>query len=91
MQFFDKLDKIIWRMDEPFACGYVYLYAQRCVFEEAKKHGLTVVLDRQGSGEQLAGYTPFYKVLFIELMKKRNVELSEYLCRALGRCFQCRD
>lgn len=63
-----KLDKIIWHMDEPFpgtSC-----YAQWCVFEEAKKQGLTVMLDGQGSDEQIAGYTPFYKVLFIELMKK---------------------
>lgn len=65
---FDKLDRIIWHMDEPF--GSTSVYAQWCVFEEAKKQGLTVMLDGQGSDEQLAGYTPFYNVLFIDLMKK---------------------
>ena len=65
---FDELDKIIWHMDEPFPGTSVY--AQWCVFREAKKHGLTVMLDGQGSDEQLAGYTPFYKLLFMELLKK---------------------
>lgn len=67
-RLFEKLDQIIWHMDEPFAGTSIY--AQWCVFEEAKRQGLTVMLDGQGSDEQLAGYTPFYKVLFIELMKK---------------------
>lgn len=65
---FEKLDQIIWHMDEPFAGTSVY--AQWCVFEEAKKRGLAVMLDGQGSDEQLAGYTPFYKVLFIDLFRK---------------------
>ncbi|MEE3480731.1 MAG: asparagine synthase (glutamine-hydrolyzing) [Lachnospiraceae bacterium] len=64
---FDELDDIIWHMDEPF--GGTSIYAQWCVFREAKQHGLTVMLDGQGADEQLAGYTPFYKVLFIQLLK----------------------
>lgn len=67
-EVFGKLDEIIWHMDEPFPG--LSVYAQWRVFEEAKRRGLTVMLDGQGSDEQLAGYTPFYKVLFIELMKK---------------------
>ncbi|RKM57888.1 asparagine synthase (glutamine-hydrolyzing) [Butyrivibrio sp. CB08] len=67
---FNILDKIIWHMDEPFPG--LSVYAQWCVFAEAKRQGLTVMLDGQGADEQLAGYTPFYKVLFIELMKKRK-------------------
>lgn len=65
---FSVLDKIIWHMDEPF--GSTSIYAQWNVFEEAKRRGLTVMLDGQGSDEQLAGYTPFYNVLFIDLIKK---------------------
>ena len=64
---FTELDKIIWHMDEPF--GGTSIYAQWCVFREAKKHGLTVMLDGQGADEQLAGYTPFYRVLFLQLLK----------------------
>ena len=64
---FSELDKIIWHMDEPF--GGTSIYAQWCVFREAKKNGLTVMLDGQGADEQLAGYTPFYRVLFLQLLK----------------------
>lgn len=64
---FTELDKIIWHMDEPF--GGTSIYAQWCVFREAKKNGLIVMLDGQGADEQLAGYTPFYRVLFLQLLK----------------------
>lgn len=65
---FDELDDLIWHMDEPF--GGTSVYAQWCVFKKAREHGLTVMLDGQGADEQLAGYTPFYQVLFIDLLKK---------------------
>lgn len=67
-QLFDELDTILWHMDEPF--GSTSVYAQWNVFREAKKQGLTVMLDGQGADEQLAGYTNFYKVLFVYLLKK---------------------
>lgn len=69
-QLFEELDTIIWHMDEPF--GSTSIYAQWNVFKEAKEKGLTVMLDGQGADEQLAGYTGFYRVLFIELLKKRK-------------------
>ncbi len=43
-----------WRQDEPF--GSTSMYAQWCVFEEAKRQGVKVMLDGQGADEQLAGY-----------------------------------
>ena len=67
-RMFSVLDRMIWHMDEPFASTSIF--AQWNVFEEAKRQGLTVMLDGQGADEQLAGYTPFYNVLFIELLKK---------------------
>ncbi len=67
-KIFEELDHIIWHMDEPF--GGTSIYAQWCVFKEAKRRGLTVMLDGQGSDEQLAGYSAFYKVLFTQLLKK---------------------
>lgn len=65
---FSEVDKIIWHMDEPF--GSTSIYAQWCVFKEARKQGLTVMLDGQGADEQLAGYTAFYKMLFVNLLRK---------------------
>ncbi|MDP4171669.1 MAG: asparagine synthase (glutamine-hydrolyzing) [Bacillota bacterium] len=65
---FNDLDKIIWHMDEPFASTSIY--AQWNVFKTAKTAGLTVMLDGQGADEQLAGYTPFYQLLFVKLLKQ---------------------
>lgn len=67
-KLFDELDKLIWHMDEPFASTSIY--AQWNVFRKAKEKGLTVMLDGQGSDEQLAGYTPFYQVLFVNLLRR---------------------
>lgn len=63
----DDFDKFIWHMDEPVASSTHY--AQWAVFEEASKNGLTVMLDGQGSDEQLAGYTGFFTVRFAELIR----------------------
>lgn len=67
-QVFAELDKIIWHMDEPF--GSTSIYAQWNVYREAKKQGLTVMLDGQGADEQLAGYTAFYDLLFSNLLRR---------------------
>ena len=65
---FEELDHIIWHMDEPF--GSTSIYAQWNVFKKAKECGLKVMLDGQGADEQLAGYTPFYKVLFCNYLRR---------------------
>ncbi len=64
----NDLDKIIWHMDEPL--GSTSTYAQWSVCKAAKENGLTVMLDGQGADEQLAGYTDFYTVLFVNAIKK---------------------
>ena len=66
-RLFEEVDQIIWHMDEPF--GSTSIYAQWNVFKEAKKNGLTVMLDAQGADEQLAGYSAFYGVHFANLLK----------------------
>ena len=68
--FFDELNEVIWHMDEPF--GSTSIYAQWNVFKEAKKQGLTVMLDGQGADEQLGGYTGFYSIYFTNLLRKRK-------------------
>ncbi len=65
---FENLDQMIWHMDEPF--GSTSVFAQWNVFQEAGRCGLKVMLDGQGADEQLAGYTPFYKVLFCHNLRK---------------------
>jgi asparagine synthase (glutamine-hydrolysing) len=61
------LDKIIWQQDEPFDSTSVF--AQWMVFAEAKRHGLTVMLDGQGADEQLAGYHEYYGRFFTGLLR----------------------
>lgn len=50
----EDLDRFLWHMDYPF--GSTSQFSQWCVFEGAKKAGLTVMIDGQGADEQLAGY-----------------------------------
>ena len=63
----DELDNFTWHMDEPLTS--TSHYAQWCVYREAHAQGLTVMLDGQGSDEQLAGYTEFFELMFIELIR----------------------
>jgi asparagine synthase (glutamine-hydrolysing) len=51
---FQKASDITWHQDEPF--GSTSIFAQWCVFEEASRAGVKVMLDGQGADEQLAGY-----------------------------------
>lgn len=69
--FFEILNKIIWHQDEPF--GSTSIYAQWCVYEEAKKQGLTVMLDGQGADEHLAGYGDFHSVYFKDLFYRFEI------------------
>ena len=60
------LDKIAWFQDEPFVSTSIF--AQWSVFKEAKKNNLLVMLDGQGSDEQLAGYNIFQALYLEELL-----------------------
>lgn len=51
---FAKAGDLTWHQDEPF--GSTSIFAQWCVFEEAKRAGIKVMLDGQGADEQLGGY-----------------------------------
>lgn len=55
---FTASPQITWHQDEPF--GSTSIFAQWNVFLEAKKNNVTVMLDGQGSDEQLAGYHTFF-------------------------------
>lgn len=51
------LDALAWHQEEPFPT--LSIYAQWCVMAEAKKAGVTVLLDGQGADEAFGGYRPF--------------------------------
>ncbi|MFO0773158.1 MAG: asparagine synthase (glutamine-hydrolyzing) [Nitrospiraceae bacterium] len=51
---FTCAEKLTWHQDEPY--GSTSIFAQWCVFEEARRQGIKVMLDGQGADEQLAGY-----------------------------------
>lgn len=47
-------ERLTWHQDEPHY--NTSMYAQWCVFEEARRQSIKVMLDGQGADEQLAGY-----------------------------------
>lgn len=66
-KLFEVSEKITWHQDEPF--GSTSIYAQWSVFELAAKNNVIVMLDGQGSDEQLAGYHGFFAPFFYGLLK----------------------
>jgi asparagine synthase (glutamine-hydrolysing) len=64
----ESLDKLIWHLDEPF--GSSSQYSQWSVFEGAASVGLKVMLDGQGSDEQLGGYSGNDLALYSGLLRK---------------------
>ncbi|KAB0675909.1 asparagine synthase (glutamine-hydrolyzing) [Aureimonas leprariae] len=66
---FARAVDITWHQDEPF--GSSSIFAQWCVFEEAKRAGVKVMLDGQGADEQLAGYHGSFPYYMAGLRKDR--------------------
>ena len=66
----DELDTWLWHMEEPV--GASNTYAQYCVARLAREHGIKVLLDGQGSDEQLAGYRKFILVYLRQLVETRH-------------------
>jgi len=64
-------DRHLWHMDLPF--GSTSPFSQWCVFEAAAHAGLKVMLDGQGSDEQLAGYAGSESALYAGLMARGAV------------------
>ena len=89
----DDIFDLISCQGEPFAGASIY--AQFKVFEEARKNGVTVILDGQGADELLAGYEG-YEINFLEslLDKKKFATFYNYILLlrnrrkySLQRCF----
>ncbi|WP_026182824.1 asparagine synthase (glutamine-hydrolyzing) [Leeia oryzae] len=67
-QLFEISPRITWHQDEPF--GSTSIFAQWSVFQCAKENDVTVMLDGQGSDEQLAGYHSFFGPHLASLYKQ---------------------
>lgn len=67
----EDLDKLIEHQEEPFQTGSIY--AQWCVYREARKNGIIVMLDGQGADEFLCGYDKDFKFYLKEIYKNKNL------------------
>ncbi|MFA5400919.1 MAG: asparagine synthase (glutamine-hydrolyzing) [Dehalococcoidia bacterium] len=65
--FSSTLDNLLWHQEEPFPGSGIY--AQWEVMKTAANRGVKVILDGQGSDEQLAGYLKFYVFYLVQLLK----------------------
>jgi asparagine synthase (glutamine-hydrolysing) len=64
-------DRFSYQQEEPV--GSASVYAQYKVFEMAKQHNVTVLLDGQGADETLAGYHKYYKWYWQELFQNKKL------------------
>jgi asparagine synthase (glutamine-hydrolysing) len=71
------LDKLIYHQEEPFQTGSIF--AQYCVYREARKNNVVVMLDGQGADELLCGYDKDFKFYLRELVKNRNSGQKEFI------------
>lgn len=78
------MDKVMLQQEEPV--GSASVLAQYRVYEAAKQHGVTVLLDGQGADEILAGYHKYYKWYWQELYRGKKLGKSKELeqARAIG-------
>lgn len=67
---FARAMDITWHQDEPF--GSTSIFAQYCVFKEAQRAGIKVMLDGQGADEQLAGYHGGFSYYMADLLRRRR-------------------
>jgi asparagine synthase (glutamine-hydrolysing) len=71
---FARASDITWHQDEPF--GSTSIFAQWCVFEEARRSGIKVMLDGQGADEQLAGYHSSFPYYMANLMRRGRIAMA---------------
>jgi asparagine synthase (glutamine-hydrolysing) len=66
VELFESLPALTWHQDEPF--GSTTIYAQWAIFQAVRQQCVKVMLDGQGSDEQLAGYQSFFGHLFHQML-----------------------
>lgn len=77
-RFMEELPEFIWHNELPV--GNSSQVAQWCVFELAKRQGITVLLDGQGADEGLGGYDGYFRA-YVKAM--REMGETEQLAREL--------
>jgi asparagine synthase (glutamine-hydrolysing) len=70
-RFLDDLPRFMWMNDLPVASSSQF--AQWCVFDLARQHGVTVLLDGQGADEVLGGYEQYF-AYYVESLRERGEE-----------------
>ncbi len=68
-----EITKLVYHQDQPFSTTSIY--AQWNVFRLAAKKNMKVMLDGQGADELLAGYTGYFGIYFIDLLRRRKIGL----------------
>lgn len=71
----DLMREVMVYQEEPV--GSASVLAQYRVFQAAKQHGITVLLDGQGADEILAGYTKYYKWFWQGLYRNKGLKKSK--------------
>ncbi len=81
---------ITWYGDEPYSGASIF--SQYKLFQEIKKHNITVVITGQGSDEIFAGYNKYDNFFYADLLKKFKIKpmalspvLKIYFSRFLRR------
>ncbi|MBI5844441.1 MAG: asparagine synthase (glutamine-hydrolyzing) [Deltaproteobacteria bacterium] len=69
--FIESIPKICATQDEPF--GSTSIAVQWAVFREAKRNGITVMLDGQGADEMLGGYHSYFNTLAFMMLGKKDL------------------
>jgi asparagine synthase (glutamine-hydrolysing) len=73
-ELINDLDKLIWHQEEPFQSGSIY--AQYCVYKEARKNNILVMLDGQGADEFLGGYDKDFKFYLKEINYQKALKTT---------------
>ncbi|MBU3889581.1 MULTISPECIES: asparagine synthase (glutamine-hydrolyzing) [Methylosinus] len=89
-RFIAELPRFVWLNELPV--GTSSQFAQWCVFELAAQHGVTVLLDGQGSDELLGGYPSYYS-LYVESLTEigDHARLDDEIIRIDERYPSARD
>jgi asparagine synthase (glutamine-hydrolysing) len=69
--FDHDLSDLIHTQGEPF--GGTAMFAQYCIFKEARKNGITVLLEGQGGDELLAGYDGYPGQMMLSYMERNEL------------------
>jgi asparagine synthase (glutamine-hydrolysing) len=76
-------DKMLYYQDQPF--GTASHYSEFHVFKTAHEHGLTVMLDGQGSDEYLCGYDDFFTIFLRQLLHSGKIGAFIRNARAMAK------